>query len=92
MAAKPRFDQTATVFPFLHHPSRPNAPTPVANAVTDGHDQAAAATIAMLRSLVGLSGKGHKGTFRDTVLYNPSTINARDFVAFIRMAVISFVF
>ena len=41
---------------------------------------------------VGLSGKGHKGTFQETVLYNPSTMNARDFVALIRMAVISFVF
>ena len=39
-----------------------------------------------------MSGKGHKGTFQETVLYNPSTMNARDFVALIRMAVISFVF
>ena len=36
--------------------------------------------------------KGHTGTFQETVLYNPSTMNARDFVALIRMAVISFVF
>ena len=39
--------------------------------------------------LVGLSGKG---TSQETALYNPSTMNARDFVALIRMAVISFVF
>ena len=32
------------------------------------------------------------GHFQETVLYNPSTMNARDFVALIRMAVISFVF
>ena len=35
---------------------------------------------------------GKKGTSRETVLYNPSTMNARDFVDLIRMAVISFVF
>ena len=45
-----------------------------------------------LRGLVGLSGKGQKGTFQETALYNPSTMNARDFVDLIRMAVISFVF
>ena len=39
-----------------------------------------------------LSGKGQKGTLQETALYNPSTMNARDFVALIRMAVISFVF
>jgi hypothetical protein len=44
-----------------------------------------------LRGLVGLSGRDHKGTFQETALYNPSTMNARDFVALIRMAVISFV-
>ena len=42
-----------------------------------------------LRGLVGLSGKG---TSLEKVLYNPSTMNARDFVDLIRMAVISFVF
>ena len=36
--------------------------------------------------------KGHKETIQETALYNPSTMNARDFVALIRMAVISFVF
>ena len=45
-----------------------------------------------LRGLVGLSGKGDTGTFQETVRYNPSTMNARDFVALIRMAVIAFVF
>ena len=45
-----------------------------------------------LRGLVGLSGKSQKGTFQGTVLYTPSTMNARDFVDLRRMAVISFVF
>ena len=39
-----------------------------------------------------MSGKGDTGTFQETVRYNPSTMNARDFVALIRMAVIAFVF
>jgi hypothetical protein len=39
-----------------------------------------------------LSGKGQKRTLQETALYNPSIMNARDFVALIRMAVISFVF
>jgi hypothetical protein len=42
-----------------------------------------------LPGLVGLSGKG---TFQETVLYNPSTMNARDFVDLILMAIISFEF
>jgi hypothetical protein len=37
-------------------------------------------------------GEAVKGTFKEIALYNPSTMNARDFVALIRMAVISFVF
>ena len=39
-----------------------------------------------------MSAKCRKRTFQETALYSPSTMNARDFVALIRMAVISFEF
>ena len=39
-----------------------------------------------------MSAKCQKRTFQETALYSPSTMNARDFVALIRMAVISFEF
>jgi hypothetical protein len=42
--------------------------------------------------LVGFPVRAIRGHSKKQSLYNPSTMNARDFVDLIRMAVISFVF
>ena len=49
-------------------------------------------TLPLQQTLPGLVGLSGKGTFQETVLYNPSTMNARDFVDLILMAIISFEF